>query len=206
LAEVAALKAPRPTGAAKTLVKLQGNYLEEDELELLLATLRYPVHRTWVRVQADAVLRVNECLGLRWGDVDLDERTLRVAGIKTAASVRMTPLTRKAAAALAEWREAWTVEAKRDPGPADPVWIWAGERIHTPPRAIVRASEKMGRRITVRGLRHTGATRIGRKAGVSPADLQAIGGWASPLIPLQIYSHVNDQRKREVIAKLDEEG
>jgi integrase len=118
----------------------------------------------------------------------------------------MTPLTRKAATALAEWRVAWTREMGWEPRPEDPLWVWAHARIHTPPRAIVRASERIGRRITVRGLRHTGATRIGRKAGVSPADLQAIGGWASPLIPLQIYSHVNDQRKREVIAKLDEEG
>ena len=94
----------------------------------------------------------------------------------------------------------------REPEDNDRLWVWRRGTIHTPPRAIVRASEKMGRRITVRGLRHTGATRIGRKAGGSPADLQAIGGWASPLIPLQIYSHVNDQRKREVIAKLDEEG
>lgn len=200
-----ALKAPRPTGAAKALVKIEGNYLEEDELDKLLATLKHALHRTWVRVQTDAVLRVNECLGLTWGDVDLERRALKVRGTKTATSVRTTPLTKKATAALTAWLAAWAAEMKREPTGEDPLWIWRGGRIHGAPMAIVRASKAAGKRITVRGLRHTGATRIGRKSGVSPADLQAIGGWASPLIPLQIYSHVNDQRKREVLAKLDEE-
>lgn len=180
---------------------LEESNLEEEELDLLLATLCHPMYRTWVRVQADAVLRVNECLAQVWGDVDLEGRILKVRG--TASSVRMTPLTCKAVAALEEWRKASMGEIGREPGTEDPLWVWARVRIHSAPKAIVRVSERMGRRITVRGLRHTGATRIGRKAGVSPADLQAIGGWASPLIPLQIYSHVNDQRKREVMAKLD---
>jgi integrase len=78
-------------------------YLTAKELERLFSSMREEPFRVVAMTCAYAALRISECLGLRWGDLDLPEGTLTVAGqlgrdgtwlaqVKTASSAATLPL------------------------------------------------------------------------------------------------------------------
>jgi integrase len=56
-------------------------------------------------------------------------------------------------------------------------------------------------RVVFHTLRHTAATRLAQ-AGTSLPDLQALGGWKSPIMALR-YAHDDDKSKRQAMAALD---
>ena len=96
-----------------------------------------------------AGLRISEALDLRWRDVSLPARKLRVVGAKTDTGIREVDLTPTLAELLTEYRA-----RARDPEPADHVFATATGRRDSPEnvrsrflaRAIERANETLGER------------------------------------------------------------
>jgi integrase len=56
-------------------------------------------------------------------------------------------------------------------------------------------------RVVFHTLRHTAATRLAQ-AGTTLPDLQALGGWKSPIMALR-YAHDDKRAKRKAMAALE---
>jgi integrase len=100
--------------------------LEVDQFFELLKHLGEP-HRTMVLVAQCLGLRISEILGLKWGDIDFENRTIlvqrsvvggRVDEVKTEYSKDDVPLDASLAAALLQWRSASIFPRNED-------WVFA---------------------------------------------------------------------------------
>jgi integrase len=157
-------------------------------------------------------LRRGEVLGLRWCDVDLPSRELRIrqqlqrihkllyeGPVKTRAGKRTLPLVNQAVAALRERFDA-QVAARQAAGDT-----WRGSpmgeglifttRSGLPiePRNLARSfqhiCERAGvRHIRLHDIRHTTATLL-KKLGVPPRDVQMILGHSRISTTLELYEH-----------------
>lgn len=95
----AAVDAPRPR-------RFVAHVPHPEELARLFATADGTPYGPLVRLAALTGARQGELLGLRWRDVDWEERRLTVEGTKTAASVRVVDLGIEVMALLAKHRSA----------------------------------------------------------------------------------------------------
>jgi integrase len=169
-------------------------------------------------------LRRGEALGLRWTDVDLDEKTVtigrslaRVPGRgliastpKTASGARTVPLVGNTALVLREHRRHQVEERLR----AGPAWHEAGwvftTSVGTPldPRAALRWWHKvcedagLGRR-RLHASRHTAATLL-LDRGVPLEVVSAILGHASLAITADVYARVTLDAKRRALETLSD--
>lgn len=193
---VAAVRKPPPGDAREPVV------LTDDQLDALYAACAdRPMLSLFVRVGAEAGLRPNsETLWLRWEDVDLKRRTLRVVSgrdghrTKTGRS-RTLPLSEALVAAFRDHAARYRL-AGGSP------WVFhhlsgarhhrAGERINDLRRAFAAAATRAGLPAGVwpYDLRHTRITRWVR-AGHNLALVQKAAGHASIRTTL-IYVHLND--------------
>lgn len=140
--------------------------LEDPELPLLVKTV--------IAVLGGTGLRISECLGLRWDDIDLDAGKVfirrsvvggRKYATKTSGSTRKLPLDEAVVSALRRWRVA---------EPAVKGWVFGSERTGLPyDRDYLRAAylQPAGVRVGIEGLgwhqfRHSYRAMM-REAGVS---------------------------------------
>jgi integrase len=190
--------ADRPT-LKRTETRIQ--FLDQAELEQLLAAA-YPddafgkIEPTLYLTAAMTGLRQGELLGLRWRDVDLNARKIRVVSPfvrgefgdpKSAGSGRSVPMADRVALALGELRERSYYAHDRDlvfchPETGKPV-----DRSKLV-RRFKQALDRAGvRRITFHELRHTFGTRMAA-AGTPMRTLQHWIGYADSKTT-QIYAH-----------------
>jgi integrase len=167
-------------------------------------------------------LRRGEVLGLRWDDIDLDARRLRVTQTlvvgdggeptlsepKTAAGRRTVAFHAGLVPALRAHRSRQNEErllvgsAWSSP---DLVFTTAvGTPIH--PRNLVREFKTASRsaglpEIRLHDLRHTAAT-LALTAGAHPKQVQEMLGHARVAITLDVYSHVTEQMHDETAEKI----
>ncbi len=190
--------ADRPT-VKKTETRIQ--FLDQPELEQLLAT-SYPddafgrLEPTLYLTAAMTGLRQGELLGLRWRDVDLDARKIRVVSPfvrgefgdpKSAGSGRSVPMAERVAVALRELRERSVYSRERDlvfchPETGKP--LDRSKLVRRFKQALDRADVH---RITFHELRHTFGTRMAA-AGTPMRTLQHWMGHADSKTT-QIYAH-----------------
>jgi integrase len=190
--------ADRPT-LKKTETRIQ--FLDQPELEQLLAA-SYPddafgrIEPTLYVTAAMTGLRQGELLGLRWRDVDLDARKIRVVSPfvrgefgdpKSAGSGRSVPMAERVAIALGELRERSYYAHDRDlvfchPETGKP--LDRSKLVRRFKQAIDRAGVH---RITFHELRHTFGTRMAA-AGTPMRTLQHWMGHADSKTT-QIYAH-----------------
>jgi integrase len=172
------------------------------------ATRTHRYGRAWAFL-ASTGCRRGEALGLRWSDIDIDNRRAsliqtvqKVAGkvvfgqVKTNASRRAISLDDDTVAMLREQRREQAAE-RLLMGPAwvDHDLVFArpeGEPLY--PEGVTRAFKEQVDRlplpsITLHGLRHTWAT-VALSAGIHPKVVQERLGHANVGITLNIYSHV----------------
>jgi len=147
----------------------------------------------------DGLMRPGEILHLGWEDVDFDWETPQVhvcskpeVGwlVKTERDAdrprdRWVPLSPRLLEAL---RERWELLGRPRRG-----WLFPNRADPSRPRttfrgALARVCEHASVRV-IRPveLRHTGATIASQHLGFTPDDLMAVGGWASPQIPYEVY-------------------
>lgn len=145
--------------------------------------------------------RFGEAASLEWRDVDLamGEATFRDTKNGTTRTI---PLPDSLVEFLTDLRSQGHL--------AGPVFLNGAGKLYTqPPQPFRDTVESLGLnegrgkrdRVVFHTLRHTAATRLAQ-AGTSLPDLQAIGGWKSPVMALR-YAHDDNRTKRLAMAALE---
>lgn len=149
-------------------------------------------------VAAASGARRSELCALRWSDVDVARRTLRIRGTKTHSSYRTVALDDGTLAVLAylrAWQEDLAVRACTKLT-ADP-YIFAvdpdGERPTQPQSASQAIRRLSGGRVHFHQLRHFAATQL-LGAGVDVRTVAGRLGHGDATTTLRIYSHFLEQR------------
>jgi integrase len=171
--------------------------LTEDELRALIDATPHE-WRLLVTFLATTGLRASEALALRWGDLDLGRRRVKVRRSlvrgtvgepKTKHGRRDVPLTEGMARALWNARKAPGVDSRDDaPIFADP----AGQPLDR--WTIFRVVKAAGKRANVpwaglHTLRHSAATMLFR-SGWNAVQVQKFLGHHSPAFTLAVYVHL----------------
>jgi len=187
------------------------DFLTADEVKKLLDSSRGEV-RALLSVACLAGLRQGEVLGLKWGDVDFEDRHIRVVrnyspvhGFgppKTESSRRSVPLIPTLAIILREHYEAQgrpaadcLVFPNRNGKPND--------RANLSKRMFKGALRRAGlRMIRFHDLRHTYAS-LCIEAGINPKALQLALGHSSVETTLDIYTHLFPGSFDNAIMKLE---
>jgi integrase len=168
-------------------------------------------------------LRLGEVLGLRWRDIDKDDREIRVRQqlqrvkgelrlypVKTAAGRRDLPLLPIARGMLGLRRQAQAADrAELGRAGQDNGFVFTtktGRPIE--PRNLLRSFRRICDRnklrvIKVHHLRHTTATLL-KNLGVPARETQIIVGHSRVAITLQIYTHEDRQAQREALGRISE--
>lgn len=155
-------------------------------------------------------LRTGELLGLKWEDVDFQERKITVKRSmcfiheesryiettpKTDAGFRMIPLTEKAYSILKGRKVTRMDYIFLDPDRTTKVCM---------NKSLTWTCKKLGMEsISPHGLRHTFATRC-IEAGMRPKTLQKIMGHSSIGITMNLYVHVTDDSIFEEMKKIED--
>ena len=164
-------------------------------------------------------LRQGEILGLRWEDVDLDGRVLRVTGqldrrggraeVKTENGRRTFGLPELAVYALRSQR---AVQARQRLAAGtswcDEGYVFTGAKgkprdWRSLDRCFVRAQERAGvRRQRFHDMRHAFATLL-LDAGEEIAVISKMLGHADYSTTVDVYSHLSTERSRVAAARID---
>jgi integrase len=164
-------------------------------------------------------LRVGELVGLRWDDIDFENRTLkvertmkyvyatnewRIGSPKSNSGKRVIPLTDVAIDVLKKQKEK---NRNLEPFPMkykDSVFIDENGLIKygSYDNALSYFCRKIGiKHITMHNLRHTFATRC-ISAGMKPKTLQTILGHASIDVTMDLYVHTSEEDKFKELDKV----
>ncbi|MYS05200.1 tyrosine-type recombinase/integrase [Streptomyces sp. SID6041] len=192
----------------------------DETLDFLAVARRDPLYAAFVLAIAMG-LRRGEIVGLRWNDIDLENRVLLVRqqvqrrrGVlyndetkgrrsraiplpaMCLAPLRWHRMRQKATyeAAGTEWTATGYVFATRTGRPVEP------RNVH---RSFVRVSEAAGLRpIRLHDARHGCATLL-TAAGVAPRVVMEILGHSQISLTMDVYTHVVQDTQREAISHMD---
>jgi integrase len=197
-----------PRGQNKTKA---GRALELHELQALLAAFdQHPDPRTALalRIALACGLRLGECLGLQWQDLDLEAGMLgvnrtyshnRVSEPKTYSSHRSVPIPNATLERVRAYR-AWYTETFGKPHPE--TWVFPGSAdgrvlgYQTLWKALKRITERLNLPpLRVHDLRHSYGSHL--LANGAPLELVAERmGHASPNITLGVYRHLLEHERQ----------
>ncbi|WP_196600435.1 site-specific integrase [Pectinatus frisingensis] len=169
--------------------------------------------------------RRSEIAGLTWENVLWEQNCINICNAvvlvnnkpfikkipKTRASIRTQPLPIPIMQELRQWKklqlkEAKTYGLKWKNYKNQLVFVKNDGDIYNPNnllQCLKKRLKKLGlpEKLTIHKIRHTVATNLFHN-NVPISEVQSIGGWASPVVPLQIYSHSISKEKRKAINDL----
>lgn len=190
--------------------------LDDGQLEKFLGMIEaYPDWRDFFYTECMTGLRRGKICGLKWSDIDFENRRLRVerslsavtngkiqiGETKTGAGKRTIVLPPTLAALLAKRKEnalnEWVFYNPCNPNlPMNPAAAY--QKLHT----ILKNAELP--RIRFHDLRHTFAT-MALENGRDIKTLSAMIGHVSAETTLNIYSHITDTMQQQAAARIDRE-
>ena len=194
------------------------SWLTPAEVRRLLAAVKGHRYEVAIVLAACAGLRRGEVGALRWRDVDLRARRLRVRGtlrahrgpltvdpVKTSASERSIPLSDRVLTALRSARRRAARERRcrglqvrgtdhvLTPGHGGPQWLSVLNDY------LSRTLRRLGLpHVTFQDLRHTAACLM-LEAGAEPRTVMEILGHRRVAHTLLLYAHVREDQKREAV-------
>jgi integrase len=198
-------------------------FLSNDETQALLAELdpdrpqphevtrgRPPLQRdryAWLAVLTalNTGMRKSEILSRKWDDIRWRDGSLGSIFVGDQPDIGFKPKTRKTRVIplTPELREAlWNARSW-----SSSPWVFPRSRDPSLPRtsfakALKNACVRAGiEPIHIHGLRHSWASRLAR-AGVDRRTLMEVGGWASSQMLDEVYSHVSDDHKADVMSRM----
>jgi integrase len=173
-----------------------------EEVEQLVAAAR-PEARPVLELAASTGLRRSELFALRWADVDLEARELRVRESKTDAGVRTVPMFGSARRVLLEVKAASRFKRPTDlvfptvVGTAENAAYWYR-------REFLRARRAAGLRESLRfhDLRHYAVSRL-IEQGANILLVARIAGHARADVTLRVYAHLFREGLAEAAIRYD---
>ena len=199
------------------------NALSPEETRRLLVAVKGDRLEALYTVAITTGMRQGELLGLRWRDVDLDQRSIRITGSlqyvpgkglrlsppKTARSRRLVLLSALAAASLIRHRSAQQAEREGARTWEDNDLVFPN-RIGRPmyatnllSRSFSQLLEKANvRRVRFHDLRHTAATLL-LGEGIHPKVVSEMLGHSKTAITLDTYSHTTPTMQRQAANVFD---
>ena len=178
---------------------------------ILKAGERMGPPRPWAAlftVAALSGLREGELLGLRWGDLDLENGTLHVrrawdreAGFlapKSKAALREVPILPEAKRVLLEWRMA--AREKKETDRVFPLASGGYKRALRELLAAIRKEDKTFPRPSLHAFRHTFASVMAAR-GVPPKVLQGWLGHSKIGMTLEVYAKTMGDSGARVVAE-----
>ncbi|UYB40607.1 site-specific integrase [Streptomyces sp. Je 1-4] len=192
----------------------------DETLTFLEEARRDPLYAAFVLAIAMG-LRRGEVLGLRWSDVDLDGRVIRISNqvqriggelyqdTTKTGKIRPVPLPLICLAALRWHRLRQAHEAEKRGTKLDPAGLVFTTRSGRPiePRNLNRSFSRLTasaglRPIRLHDARHGCATLL-TAAGVAPRVLMEILGHSQISMTMDVYTHVAQDTQREAISHMD---
>ncbi|MFC9884485.1 tyrosine-type recombinase/integrase [Streptomyces libani] len=192
----------------------------DETLTFLEEARRDPLYAAFVLAIAMG-LRRGEVLGLRWSDVDLDGRVIRISNqvqriggelyqdTTKTGKIRPVPLPLVSLAALRWHRLRQAHEAEKRGTEIDPAGLVFTTRSGRPiePRNLNRSFSRLTasaglRTIRLHDARHGCATLL-TAAGVAPRVLMEILGHSQISMTMDVYTHVAQDTQREAISHMD---
>lgn len=165
-------------------------------------------------------LRRGEVLGLSWHDVDFDEGVIRVrrqvvrvggqlhlGPVKTRAGARELPLLGIAREALIDQDERQVLGGGLTEWASEALVFTTAHGRPIEPRNLARSFERIVqaaglRPIRLHDLRHTTASLL-KKLGVPARDAMVILGHSGISVTLEIYTHVDEESRRDAVGRID---
>lgn len=166
-------------------------------------------------------LRTGELIGLQWGDIDFEKRTIKISRSmhfrygdkeftigppKSKSGYRTIPMTQTAYNILKAKEREKSHEKLRDIRHKDTVFI---NRKGLPTKnsaydsTLYKLAKKAGiEKFSMHSLRHTFATRA-IEAGMRPKTLQQLLGHSNISVTMNLYVHVSDEAKESEILKFE---
>lgn len=200
----------------------KGRVLTVDEQRRFLEGYRGKANYNQYAFILQTGLRAGELIGLRWSDVDFDNKLLRIRRTmwyesalkkwmtgepKTKSGKRDVPLTKEAVAILIDQREKLARLKVRPIEFAENVFLGKIGAPTTNPAYdldIARYCERHGiPKFSMHTLRHTFATRC-IESGMKPKTLQMILGHANISMTMDLYVHVTDNERAKEIASIED--
>ncbi len=171
-----------------------------------------PVWRALVLVGA----RWTELVSSRWGDFDVDARTLTLRPVTTKnRRGRVLPLSEIVAQDLEHLREVQTAFYGRPPLPTEAIFLGpAGRPIlgnetrmrwrfrRTLERAGIPRVDALGRWLDVHALRHSCGTLLAR-SGAGLVEVQRLLGHSTPALTAKVYLHMELDDLRTAVARVN---
>ncbi|MFJ4779414.1 tyrosine-type recombinase/integrase [Streptomyces sp. NPDC088762] len=192
----------------------------DETLDFLTAARRDPLYAAFVLAIAMG-LRRGEIVGLRWSDIDLDQRVIHVRnqtqrrrgvlydGDPKSRRRRVVPIpalcvaplrwhrmrqTAARAKAGEDWYDSGHVFTTRTGRPVEPRNVY---------RSFIRVAQAAGLRpIRLHDARHGTATLL-TAAGVAPRVVMEILGHSQISVTMNVYAHVVQDTQREAMSHMD---
>lgn len=193
------LMAPKPQRSLPKTIKVKDMKVAFDSLESLLADSEDPLRLrdlAMVELLYSSGIRVSELTGLDIKDVDFERNTVRVIG--KGNRERVAPFGIPAQKALESW-----IEKRRELVTPTESALFVGRRgKRIDPRIVREVVYKVteaidpSRRLGPHALRHSAATHL-LEGGADLRTVQELLGHSS-LATTQIYTHVSEERLKEV--------
>jgi integrase len=180
------------------------------------------MHRTLVLLAAATGMRMSELLGIRWGDIDFDSKTItlnqtwvygRVEGGKTEESRQPVVLGERTAEFLEEWH-------RQTPYAGTTHWVFASSKLRgkRPISGSQFVKDYIRPRFVEHGLidadytgragmhcfRHSLATVLIVEEKVDPKTAQGILRHTDAALTMNIYTHAQDPAKRAALEKFEQ--
>lgn len=192
----------------------------EEQKKFVAASLGYSNHLL-LELALQTGMRVGELTGLKWQDIDFENRYLTVSRTigrhvggsgwvenapKTSSSKRQIPLTDEAIRILKEQKKKSKSFKVLDIRFSDNVFLtqhgqpYVRSAINKQIRSICRSAGI--EEITIHTLRHTFATRC-IEAGMKPKILQKILGHSSINMTMDLYVHATEEEKESEMRKIE---
>ncbi len=173
--------------------------------------VRVPQEPMW-RVLLETGARWGELTRTRWGDLDVERRTVLLRAENTKSKKqRVLPLGVVLTETLGGLRSVHERALSRSVGDSDPVFRTPeGARWPSPTTNSMRLFDRIlqragiakiddeGRRLDIHALRHTFGSRLARN-GVGLVHVQRLMGHSDPKLTAQVYTHLDVEDLRKAI-------
>ena len=171
--------------------------LPDDQVRLLLGSIRNPVHKTCLAVMYACGLRISEASKLEISAVDRGNHVLRIVG--KGDKERLAPLPQPILDDLGRlWRThrnpRWLFPNRRGDAPLDNSVLWKTF-------AAAAAAAGIQHKVTPHALRHSYATRL-LESGIDIRVVQILLGHAS-ITSTAIYTHLTTPLRASLHSLLD---